>query len=465
MSVTTINYMGAINSLFKAYDIRGKASVLSPNVAYWTGYSLVVDVLKHEFDNPVIAVMRDGRTSGPALYEAFCNGAIRGGATIVSLGLGSSDMLYSYCNDRGIAGVIITASHNPKGDNGIKIVSKPPKMLGMDSGLDVVRKKVLRKIGMPTGDFISIAIDEPARKELMQSFIQKLSHFAPSVRPLKVVVDAGNGMGGQLMEHILTNAFEQVEFVPLYWEVDGKFPNHPADPSKYENLEDLQRNVLAHNADFGVAFDGDGDRAFFVDETGRIVHADFAAALMANHLLSDGPAKVVCPYSSSMAISDEVKASGGEIVLTKQGHTYIKEIMAAQNGVFGCEYSGHYYFRDFGYMDSGAVALALMLQIVSSNQELSQLVVNYRSRYFASPTTNIKISEDLELDSLYASLINRFPEGEVNTEDGLLITFSDWKFMVRKSNTEPVLRIVVETIGQNRIEEKLNLLKELVSAN
>ena len=447
----------SIAKLFKQYDVRGTYPTLNAPVAYWVARQLAETTL--EGQGPV-ALMHDTRLSSPELYRAAYQGLRDGGVEAIPLALGSTDMLYAACMLHDCAGIMITASHNPAPDNGMKIVRSIPHMVGLNSGLDIIRNEVLAKLDTDEtpADFAEVPVDKDAEEKVAKYFQSICQTIVPTLPKLKIVVDAGNGMGGEVMRRVVAAQYPEVEWIDLFWDLDGRFPNRGPDPSKYENLEHLRAAVKKHGAHFGAAFDGDADRAFFVDEQGEIVHADFVSGLIAESLLEPGDSQpLITPESSSRVFEEVASQFGTNVVRTPQGHTFVKAAMLEHGGVFGGEYSGHFYFREFHNMDSGALAIVVLASLLSPEGEpLSERVAKYRSEYFITPSINLPIDATQDFESIKTALKQKYVDAEHSELDGLTITYPDWKFNLRPSNTEPKLRLVVECLGEDKLDEKLD---------
>jgi phosphomannomutase len=462
-------HINEIASLFKSYDVRGKFPIINKQVAFWIGVSLIEDILISEKLPTEVILLRDCRLSSPELYTEIANGIKHVGGTVRYLGEGSTDMLYAACQLTNLPGLIITASHNPSSDNGVKIVKQSPQMVSGDNGLMKIRDKVAEEITnlspIPSVDSQK-TVDEILLSEVYQKLGKLIQQFNPTTKQLKIVVDGSNGMGGLLMEQLKSRFSSNIQWIPLYWERNGHFPHHNPDPSNYENLVDLQTEVLKNNADFGVCFDGDADRAFFVDNLGEVVHADFAAALMINQLYKTNSGPIVSPITSSKIIQDTATKNNTEHFVTKQGHTYIKQTMQEKNGLFGAEYSGHFYFRDFGYMDSGILALSLMVEIVASESKpLSEIIQPIKEQYFPSQSINLSIPKNTEFQEIIKLLEVAYKDAEFSFIDGVTIRYPNWQATIRFSNTEAKLRLIVETRVENETQKRIAEISNLIINN
>jgi phosphomannomutase len=432
--------------VFKAYDVRGiYPSELDEAGAYAIGRAYV-----EQFEPKRIAVGRDMRPSSPALAEAAIRGAASAGAEVLSIGMVGTEMLYFAVGHLGLdGGVMVTASHNPKEYNGLKVVRRGALPVGGDSGLLEIRDRALRLDG-------SEDPNPPAAKEvdIYPPFVDKVLSFidVAAVQPLRAVIDAGNGMAGAMLPPILDSLPVRPE--RCFFEPDGTFPNHSPNPLLPEAREFVMGRVLEEQADLGIAFDGDADRCFFVDDTGEFVPGDFVTALLAQSILEKEPgAKIIYDVRASWAVRDTVERAGGIPLVNRVGHAFIKERMRKEGAVFGGEVSGHYYFRDFYQADSGTIPALLMLELVSVRErKLSELLQPYRERYFITGEINTPV-EDVALK--LQEIKERFArEGEVSHLDGISVTAKDWHMNVRPSNTEPLLRLNLEALDRELMQRK-----------
>jgi phosphomannomutase len=422
--------------IFKAYDIRGivpdeldesVAESVGAAFAQLTGASTIVTV-------------HDMRASSAPLAEAFGQGAASQGTDVISAGLGSTDMLYYASGSLGIPGAMITASHNPAKYNGIKLCREGARPVGADTGLVQLREMAERGAAAATGTPGSIVA-----RDLLSGYAAHLKTLVDlsGIRPLKIAVDAGNGMAG----HTVPKVFEglPITLVPLFFELDGTFPNHEANPIDPKNLVDLQQAVLSSGADIGLAFDGDADRCFVVDERGEIVSPSVLTALIAVAELAREPgATVIHNLITSRAVPEIVTAHGGTPVRTRVGHSFIKARMAQTNAIFGGEHSGHFYFRDFWFADSGMLA-ALHVLAALGNQEgpLSGLLSEY-GKYHASGEINSEVRDQRAATQRVRAAFEGAEGVWTDDLDGLTVGRGGWWFNLRPSNTEPLLRLNVE---------------------
>jgi phosphomannomutase len=440
--------------VFKAYDIRGiYPSELDEEGAYAIGRAYV-----EHFEPKQIAVGRDMRLSAPAMAAATIRGAVDAGAHVYDLGLVGTEMVYFAVGDRDLdGGIEITASHNPKEYTGMKIVRRGALPVGGESGLLEIRDRALQGFGDPSGAGSVEAIDIwPGYVDRVLSFVDE-----DAISRLKVVVDAANGMAGVMLPPVLER-LPQVETVRYFFEPDGSFPNHEPNPLLPENREFIIERTTAEAADFGVAFDGDADRCFFVDDGGEFVPGDFATALLAELVLEKHPgAKIIYDLRASWAVPDTIERAGGIPLINRVGHAYIKHRMREEGAVFGGEVSGHYYFRDFSQADSGVIPFLLMLELVSrKGQKLSEILQPFKERYFITGELNTPVPD---VAVKLQELKERFaPEGEISHLDGISVDAEDWHFNVRPSNTEPLLRLNLEARSKELMERKRDEVLEVI---
>ena len=447
--------MGHYSKIFKSYDIRG----IVPDELDETVAEAVGAAFARLTGAPSVAVMHDMRTSSPLLAEAFARGAAAQGADVVAGGLGSTDMLYYASGSLGIPGAMITASHNPPKYNGIKLCRSGARPVGEDTGLAELREDAERGVPARRGPAGTIT-----GRDLLPgyaSFLKSLVDVS-GIRPLKVAVDAGNGMAGHTVPEVLAGL--PVTLVPLYFELDGTFPHHEANPIDPANLADLQRAVLEHGADLGLAFDGDADRCFVVDERAQIVSPSVLTALIAARELAREPgATVIHNLITSRAVPEIITERGGKPVRTRVGHSFIKARMAETGAVFGGEHSGHFYFRDFWYADSGMLAaLHVLAALGGQDTPLSQLLASY-GRYVASGEINSEVADQRAATEAVRRAFAGRPGVSMDDLDGLTVAGPDWWFNVRPSNTEPLLRLNVEASDEPtlaaRREEVLRIVR------
>jgi phosphomannomutase len=421
-----------LGAVFKAYDIRGTVpDQLDADLARAVGAAFAGHV-----GTPSVLVGRDMRPTGPELVEAFTDGVLSQGVDVVDLGLASTDLLYAASGILDLPGAMLTASHNPAGYNGIKLCGRSAAPIGTESGLGAIRAAAAR--GVPAAG----ARGRRSEREFLDDYVRHVHSFidVSALRPLRVVADCANGMGGYVAPPVFADLPFEVEL--LYAELDGSFPNHPADPINPENLRDLQARVLETGADLGLAFDGDADRVFLVDERAQPVSGSLTTALVAVGILAREPgATVLHNLICSRAVPEVIAEAGGRAVRTKVGHSYIKAVMAEEGAVFGGEHSGHYYFRDNFRADSGLIAALVVLERMStSGMPMSELVAPL-DRYAASGEINTVVDDHAAAIEKVAAA---YADHSQDRLDGLTVDVGDWWFNLRPSNTEPLLRLNLE---------------------
>jgi phosphomannomutase len=443
--------------VFKAYDVRGIYPVeLDEEGAFAIGLAYV-----EQFEPKAIAVGRDMRLSSPTMAKAAIEGAIAGGADVVDVGLVGTEMVYFSVGELGLdGGIMVTASHNPKDYTGMKIVRRGALPVGGDSGLLEVRDRALRHV---RGQLPDVSKKGTVREEdIWPAYVERVLSLVDvdALRPLRVVIDAANGMAGAMLPPVLERL--PIEAVRCYFEPDGTFPNHEPNPLLPENREFIVAQTLEKHADLGVAFDGDADRCFFVDDTGEFVPGDFATALLAESVLEKEPgAKVIYDVRASWAVPETIERAGGVPLVSRVGHAFIKQRMRKEDAAFAGEVSGHYYFRNFTQADSGVVPFLLMLERISkSGTKLSELLRPYRNRYFITGELNTPVADvALKLQELKEHF---GPEGTVSHLDGVSVTAGDWHFNARPSNTEPLLRLNLEARSRGLMEQKRDEVLALI---
>ncbi len=427
-----------LSKIVKAYDIRGVVpDDLDADLARGVGAAFV-----SLLEAKTVVVGYDMRESSPVLAAAFADGATSHGADVIEIGLASTDMLYFASGRLGVPGAMFTASHNPAKYNGIKLCRAGAAPVGQDSGLGEIRRMV--EDGLPAAE---VAPGTVTRREMIGEYADYMKQLVPGIediRRLRVVVDAGNGMGGLTVPRVFDGL--PVELTPMYFELDGSFPHHEANPIEPENLRDLQAKVREIGADCGLAFDGDADRCFVVDERGEVVSPSVLTALIATRELDREPgSKVIHNLITSHGVPEIVREHGGEPVRTRVGHSFIKATMAETGAVFGGEHSGHFYFRDFWRADSGMLAALHTLAALGTHPGTLSSLLSTFSRYAASGEINSQVRDQQgRTDAVEQAFAGR-PGTRVDHLDGLTVQLSDgaW-FNLRPSNTEPLLRLNVE---------------------
>jgi phosphomannomutase len=446
-----------LSRFVKAYDVRGTVpDQLNEPVARALG-SAFVELLRDSGEEAGrIVIAHDMRESSPALAAAFAAGANAAGAAVVHTGLGSTDQLYFASGWLGLPGAMFTASHNPAKYNGIKLCRSGARPVGQDTGLSWIRDRAQELLD---NGQLPDAVENVEHRDVLQDYAAHLRTLVDltGIRPLKVVVDAGNGMGGHTVPAVLGGL--PLDIVPMYFELDGNFPNHEANPLEPANLVDLQEGVLKHGADIGLAFDGDADRCFVVDENGDAVSPSAITAMVAVRELAKHPGStVIHNLITSAAVPEIIAENGGTPVRSRVGHSFIKAEMARTNAVFGGEHSAHYYFRDFWFADTGMLAaMHVLAALGGQDRPLSELAAEYE-RYVASGEINSAVDDQR---ARMERVRDAYPGQETDELDGLTIRFDDGAWLnLRPSNTEPLLRLNVE--GPNR--ERMVALRDDILA-
>ena len=431
-------------SIFKAYDVRGLVDTeITADFCFATGVAFA-RFLQQEREPGTVVIGEDMRPSSPVFADAFSAGITSQGLDVIRIGLASTDMLYFAAGKLNMPGAMFTASHNPAEYNGIKMCLSGARPIGKESGLLTIEKFVEQ--GSPI-ELRSVGVERS--QPMLEEYVEHLLSLVDlsSMRPLKVVIDAGNGMAGYTAPAVFKKL--NAEVIEMYFELDGTFPNHEANPIDPKNLQDLSKAVKKHKADIGLAFDGDADRCFLVDEKGDLVNPSALTALIADRALASDPGStIIYNLISSRSVKEVVEENGGTAVRSRVGHSYIKKMMAETGAIFGGEHSGHFYFRDFWRADSGMLAALHALAALSeSNGSLSQLLHSY-NRYSSSGEINSVVSDAQSvMDSIESHyLAMDLAIGDITTDhlDGLTVESTDWWFNVRASNTEPLLRLNVE---------------------
>jgi phosphomannomutase len=450
--------------IFKAYDIRGiYGEDIDASTALDIGRSFarVIGALAGKPTGELrIGLGRDMRLSAPELAGAYRQGMTSEGATVLDAGQVGTEMLYYLVGSRELdGGLMCTASHNPKRYTGVKLVGQGALALSGDSGIGDVRDRIAAGLGEPGSDSPG-SVQEVSVYEEFQA--AALRFIDPAViKPLRVVVDGGNGMAGPMVGPLLERL--GLDLMPAYFEPDGTFPDHEPNPLLPENRAFIMGEVVRCGADLGIAWDGDADRCFFIDEHGAFVDGDFLTALLSQSVIEKEPgATVLYDVRASRAVADAAAAAGGRALVNRVGHAFFKTRMRAEGSAFGGEVSGHYYFRDFYCADSGTLPALLILELLSTRGvTLSQLLEPYRSRYFISGEIN---SEVLDAEAKMAEIAARYGDAQLSDLDGVSVDYEDWHFNVRSSNTEPLLRLCLESLRspehmEARRDEVLGLIR------
>ncbi|WP_425956339.1 phosphomannomutase/phosphoglucomutase [Xylanimonas sp. McL0601] len=472
-----------LSTIIKAYDVRGTVpDPFSPAVAEAVGAAFArVVVLPGASDDvrPSAVIGNDMRDSGPALVEAFARGLTAAGVDVVRIGLCSTDGLYYASGARNAPGAMFTASHNPATYNGIKLCRPGARPVGEETGLAEVRSLAQDFLdeGLPPAVAEPGTVSEVDLLGEYAAFLRSLVDLS-GIRPIKVVVDAGNGMGGHTVPAVLGTGADlpalPLEIVPLYFELDGSFPNHEANPLEPANLVDLQRAVVAHGADLGLAFDGDADRCFVVDENGRAVSPSAVTVLvglreLAKEQAAGRPATIIHNLITSRAVPELLDAAGATTVRTRVGHSYIKAQMAEHGAVFGGEHSAHYYFRDFWYADTGMLAAMHVLAALGSQQHPMSALSEMYEPYSASGEINSRVPDVAAARTrVLRAYQAAYPDLELDELDGATVSHWEgqprWWFNLRASNTEPLLRLNVEAVDEDVMEKVRDDVLALVRA-
>src|SRR5690349_5841962 len=435
--------------IFKAYDIRGlHPSEIDETIAHEIGRGFV-----SYLNAKRIAVSRDMRVSSPTLAAAFIDGALTQGADVVDYGMLPTDVMYFAVVSDGLdGGAQITASHNPKQYNGIKMVRGEALPLSGDAGIGDIRDMIANgTLPPPAGRRGRLTT-----RNVVPAYVEKVMSFIDPaiIKPFNTVLDAGSGMGG-LIAPLLFDRLP-CRTTRLCFDIDGTFPHHEANPLIEENRQDITAEVIRQKADIGIAWDGDADRCFFIDGSGEFISGDFITALLAEaFLLKNGPSTVIYDLRASHAVKDVVAQYGGRALMNRVGHAFIKQRMRQEDGIFAGEVTGHYYFRDFYYADNGFIPALLILELMSKkNQSLRDLLQPYRDRYFISGEINTKLKSMDEVPARLAAIESRYRDAQIEKLDGVSVDYADWHFNVRASNTEPLLRLNLEARTTALMEEK-----------
>jgi len=434
-----------ISGIFKAYDVRGKVgSELNPETVESIARAFA-DWLPGE---GAIAVGRDMRPDSASLAEALIKGLNEQGRDVIDIGQVTSDMIYFAVGDLKLAGgAMVTASHNPGKDNGIKLCREEAKPVSLEAGLDVIRDNAIKNT--------FTASETPGKvshKDISEAWVQHVLGFIDTnkLKALKLAVDAGNGMAGAIFPEI--EPYVPWEITELYFELDGTFPNHEANPLKFETLAELIKTIKANNLDGGIAFDGDGDRAFLIDETGVVLTGGVMSALMSGYFLKEFPgSSIVYDARNSHSVPEVITENGGKAIISRVGHSLIKQKMAEVDAPFGGEASGHFYFRDNWYADSGLIGAVIGLYVATlQGKKLSEIRTEY-TRYEAIPETNFEVQDKA---AAIARIKETFKDAKQSDLDGVTVEFPDESWInVRPSNTEPVLRLNAEAKSKARLDE------------
>ncbi|MFY9264734.1 MAG: phosphomannomutase/phosphoglucomutase [Solirubrobacterales bacterium] len=450
-------------SIFKAYDVRGTyPDQMNEDVAYAIGRAFAQFLAAENNVAPSelrIAVGRDMRLSAPGMAARYRDGITDQGANVLDIGQVGTEILYWIVNHRKLdGGAMITASHNPAAYTGAKLVRRRALPLSGDSGIGEIRDMVVANaFGDPAPTPGAVSEDDVVAEFQAHA----LSFINPeAIKPVKVVGDGGNGMAGPMVGPVI-DELPVVDLQTYYWTPDGRFPDHEPNPLLPENREFIIEKVKETGAQLGIAWDGDADRCFFIDDDGQFVDGDFLTALLAESILRKHPGETILyDVRASRAVADTVGAAGGHALVNRVGHAFFKARMHETGAIFGGEVSGHYYFRDFGCIDSGTLPALLILELTSElGQTLGQLVARYRSKYFITGEINSTVGD---APTVLAEIERRYGDGEIMKLDGINVDYPDWHFNVRSSNTEPLLRLNLEAFSRREMETRRDELLELI---
>lgn len=439
-------------AIFKAYDVRGVyPSELDENKAYKIGRAFV-EFLKCK----KVIIGRDMRVSSPSLHDSVIKGITESGADVIDIGLCSSPMMnFASATIEADGAMMITASHNPKEYNGFKFFRDHAIPISEVSGLkdiksladeakfsDAEKKGTIEKI------------------DIMEDYVKHVKNFADEIKGLKIVVDSGNGMSGLTAPKVL-EGFD-IEMVHMYPELDGSFPNHECNPMKEKNTADLQKKVIDENADLGIALDGDADRVVFIDENGERISSDLITALIAIQFLKKGKQKILYDLRSSKSVKETIEENGGEAIMCRVGHSFIKAQLREEVAVFAGELSGHYYFKDNFFTDSGVIAMMMILNLLNSEKKKLSELVNPLRKYYSTGEINMEVNDK---DKALEKAKEKYSDGKVFELDGVSVEYNNWWFNLRKSNTEPVIRLNLEADTKELMESKKKEVLDIIKSN
>ena len=446
-------------SIFKSYDIRG----IYPDQANEKSAEKIARAFAKYLNFPKkLIVARDGRTSGESMKKAVIEALIKVGVNVIDIDLASSDCFYYACQTKDLPGVIVTASHNPKEYTGFKMVKKIPEFLSGDEGIKEIKEWIVAD-DLPSDSSTPGTIET---ENIWQDYVDYVVSLidVSKIKPLKVNADTANGMVGPFLE-LLSKKIPQIEFVKMYWDIDGNFPNHGGDPLLAENRVEIEKKTPQDNSNLGVMFDPDGDRFFAIDKKGRFIPGDFLTVIFAKYFIQKNPAcGIVYDIRASKAVRETIADCGGQAFPNRIGHTHIKARMKKENAYFGGEVSGHYYFKDFFLCDSGLVAFVYLLEFLSTSpKSLDQIVDEYSSKYFISGEINNQVEDVSKVLKNLEETYGSKTVSPIDRMDGLTFEMGDWRFNVRSSNTQPLLRLNLEADNKELMEEKRDEVLKLIT--
>jgi phosphomannomutase len=431
-------------AIFKAYDIRGiYPTDLNEQAAYLIGRAFVTFLNVEK-----VVVGRDMRLSGPSMFKEVTRGITAQGADVIDIGMVSTDQYYFACQKLGLPGMMVTASHNPKEYNGFKMVKKMPYLLSGDAGIQDLRKLVeSENFPKPKRQ------GQITQQDFKNEFIEKVLSIidVKAIKPIKVIVDTGNGMVGPILKEVYQRL--PIQLIGLYLDPDGSLPNHGLDPLQPENRAELQARVKSEGAAIGFAFDGDGDRFFAIDDRGEFISGDFLTAIMGQYLLEKYPkSKILYDVRASWAVVDLITAAGGNPLMERVGHAFIKQRMAKEDAVYAGEVTGHYYFKDFFFADSGIIPSLILMEMLSKKgKKMSEILAPLEAKYFISGEINSKVADT---KAVMQKLAEVYKDGGQHTMDGISVSYPTWHFNVRGSNTEPLIRLNLEAKTRDEMEKR-----------
>lgn len=447
-------------SIFKSYDIRAVYPTqadegLAEKIG--RGFAKYLNFPKQ------VVVARDGRTSGESMKNALISGLTKVGVNVIDVDLASTDMFYYACQTRDLPGISVTASHNPKEYTGFKMVKKIPELLSGEAGIKEIKEYILAD-NLPTdAENLGIVESQNLHSEFVDYVLSLID--ISKIKPFKIHADTANGMVGPFLE-LLSQKLPQINFVKMFWEVDGNFPNHGGDPLLAENRVEIQKRVPAENSDLGIMFDPDGDRFFVIDKRGRFVAGDFMTAILAEYFIKRYPGcGIVYDIRASKAVPETVAACGGKSFANRVGHTHIKARMNQEGASFGGEVSGHYYFKDFFLCDTGLVTFVYLLDFLSSSEKSLDIIVDEMlAKYHISGEINSKVADVPSVLTKIESTYGPLAVAPIERMDGLTFEMGDWRFNLRSSNTEPLLRLNLEANTEELMAQKRDEVLNLIRA-